>query len=184
MKKYIGLISGIILVFISLLFYGRQQGTYNLLIICGLLLALISFIIILVSKITIKIKLVWSGIVIFSAIIQQFAEPILIDCSYRIYLNQNSRDISEINRTLLNIKGDISILKDTIIDKNDLLTIDEKTKLSNLRRKIKTYMIIGSNDQIYYGLWGFLDVRLGLTYLVNDSIPHGHLRHLKDKWYH
>jgi hypothetical protein len=45
-------------------------------------------------------------------------------------------------------------------------------------------MILKSKNGIYYELWGFLDVRLGITYWTKKEMPDESFRQLKGRWYH
>ena len=181
--KHIGLLIGVALTFVSFLFFGRQQGTYQILNFGGLLVALIFFLTILFGKGHPKTKILWTIVVVLCAVVQQLTEPFLIDTSYRFYISQNKTILTEINNILINKSGDITILNDSI-SKGDQLTTLESDKLREGRNKLGVYIISKSDNGIYYGLWGFLDVRLGITYLTNKIKPDNNYRHLTDNWFH
>ncbi len=180
--KHIGLLIGVALIFVSFLFFGRQQGTYQILIICGLVLALIYFLTILFGKDHPKTKIFWTLVVVLCAVIQKWTEPFLIDTSYRFYISKNKKVLTEINNILINQQSDITILND-IVSKGDQLTTLENDKLRDGRKKLGVYIISKSDKGIYYGLWGFLDVRLGITYLTNTMKPNTTYRHVIDNWF-
>ena len=101
--KHIGLLIGVVLTFVSFLFFGRQQGTYQVLLICGLVTTLIFYLTILFGKGHLKTKIFWTVVVV--------------------------------------------------------------------------YIISKSDKGIYYGLWGFLDVRLGITYWTGIVKPDNKYQH-------
>jgi hypothetical protein len=99
--KQIGLLTGLLLVIISFLFFGRQQDLYQILIIGGLAISFIFFLIILLRKGTVKSKIFWTIVEVVFVVLQRVTEPILIDTSYRIYIRQNKNILSNINNILI-----------------------------------------------------------------------------------
>jgi hypothetical protein len=181
--KYIGLIIGITLVFVSFLFTGRQQGTYQILLLGGLATAFIFYLTILFGKGHIKTKIFWTVLVVACAVLQQLIEPFLVNTSYRYYISQNQSKLAETNKILQHKNGDIFILNDSITAKSDSLTLEEKAKLIKGRKELGVYMISKSDRGIYYGLWGFLDVRLGITYLPTKEHTGDNYEHLRGSWF-
>jgi len=181
--KHTGLLLGVVLTFGSFLFFGRQQGTYQILLICGLITALIFYLTILFDKGHLKTKIFSTFFIVLFAVVQQFTEPFLIDTSYQIYIRQNKNILTEINNILINKQGDITILNDSI-SKGDQLTTLESNKLWEGRKKLGVYIISKSDNEIYYGLWGFPDVRWGITYLTDKIEPDNNYRHLTGNWFH
>lgn len=182
--KYIILILGLFTTIISFLFFGRDQGTYQCLLLSGLLVSLIFYLTILFGKETNKSKIIWTLLIILTSTIQWLTEPFLIKSSYLIYLNGNDNELTEVNNILKDKSDDISILNDDINDKMNLLSQAEKDSLVKLRQELNVYMIAKTENGIYYGLWGFLDVRLGITYWTKGEVPNENYKHLKGKWYH
>jgi len=181
--KHIGLLIGVVLTFVSFLFFGRQQGTYQVLLICGLLTALIFYLDILFGKCHVKTKIFWTVVVVLCVVVQQLTEPFLIDTSYRVYISQNKNILTEINNILINKQGDITILNDSI-SKGDQLTALESDKLREGQKKLGTYIISKSDKRIYYGLSGFLDVRLGITYWTGIVKPDNKYQRFTGNWFH
>lgn len=181
--KQIGLLSGVVLTFVSFLFFGRQQGAYQILNIGGLVTALIFYLTILFGKGHFKTKIVWTLVVVLCAVVQQLTEPFFIDTSYRLYINQNKNVLTEINNILINKQGEITILNDSISNGNQLTTL-ESDKIREGRKKLDVYIISKSDNGIYYGLWGFLDIRLGITYLTGKVKQDCNYRHLTGNWFH
>ncbi len=182
--KRIGLTLGLFSTIISFLFFGRQQGTYQILLLFGLFVSIIFYLIILFGKETAKSRVVWTLVVLLAGTIQWLTEPILIKNSYLIYLNSNDKELVQVNNILKDKPGEIIILNDEITDKENLLTQNEKDNLIKLRQDLNVYMILKSKNGIYYELWSFLDVRLGITYWTKNEMPNGNFRQLKDRWYH
>ena len=181
--KYIGLTIGILIYFISFLFFGRKQETYQILLLIGLVTSAIFYLIILCSKGSLITKLLWTVYVLISISLQQFAEPILIDSSYRIYLKQTNNTLADINSILMQKTGAVTVFADTIFIENDILSTEEKLQLRKGREKLGVYQIAKSDNKVYYGLWGFLDVRLGITFLSNPTISNNQYRHITGNWY-
>ena len=181
--KHIGLLIGVVLTFLSFLFFGRQQGTYQVLLICGLVTALIFCLTILFGKGDLKKKILWIVFVVLCVVVQYLTEPFLIDTSYRVYIRQNKNILTEINYILIKQQGDITILNDSISDGGQLTKL-ESDKLRKGQKKLGVYIISKSDNRIYYGLWGLLDVRLGITYLTDKIKPDNNYRNLTENWFH
>src|SRR5688572_27428417 len=177
--RHIGLIAGIFAILTSFLFFGRQQETYGLILIAGLLISGVCFLWILIGKGTAKAKLLWTGIVVLGVVLNWLTESYFIDTSYRIYLQQFSQNLSETNEILKKEPGEVWILGDSIREKGGAtLGLMEKERLIQERKKLGVYMILKKDSTIYYGLWGFLDVRLGLTYSISGVQPNEQSRPL------
>lgn len=181
--KHIGFLIGTSLIFLSFLFVGRQQGTYQALLLGGLATAFIFYLTILFGKGHFKTKVFWTILVVTYVAAQRLIEPILVDTSYRYYISQNQSTLTELNNIMQHKKGDIFILNDTVTAKSDTLTFDEQEKLKKGRKELGVYMISKFDDGIYYGLWGFLDVRLGITYLPTQEHIGDKYRHLSGNWF-
>ncbi|GAB2801140.1 hypothetical protein GCM10027275_54010 [Rhabdobacter roseus] len=181
--KHIGLIIGIASIFLSFLFAGRQQGTYQILLLGGIATAFFFYLTILFARNKLKSKLFWSALVVACAVLQWLTEPILIDTSYRYYISQNQNTLNEINDILQRKQGEVFMLNDSVTVKYDTLTFHEKEKLKRGRKDLGVYLISKSNKGIYYGLWGFLDVRLGITYLQTLEHTGDKYRHLTGSWF-
>ncbi|MBX7205977.1 MAG: hypothetical protein K1X81_11190 [Bacteroidia bacterium] len=150
--KHIGLTLGLFSTIISFLFFGRQQGTYQILLLSGLLASLIFYLTILFGKETKKSKIIWTLVVVLAVTIQWLTEPILIKSSYLIYLNSNDEELKAVNNILKDKHGDITILNNDITDKENLLTQTEKAELIKLRQDLDVYMITKSADGQFLNL--------------------------------
>ena len=181
--KHAGLLIGTVSFFCSFLFAGRQQETYFVLLLAGLAMASISYVTILFGKESQKTKLAWTAGVICCAALHTLIEPFLVDTSYRFFISKNRPTLTELNEILRHKSGKITIFNDTILVKSDALTSREKEKLIAGKQALGVYTIFKSQKGIYYGLWGFLDVRCGITYLENKEPPGGSYKHLEGNWY-
>lgn len=182
--KRIGLITGLFSTIISFLFFGRQQDTYSILLLSGFLASLIFYFTILFGKETVKSRIIWTLVLVFATMIQWLTEPILIKSSYLIYLNSHVSTLVKVNAILKDKQGDIIILNNHITDKGNLLTQTEKNKLLQLQQELQVYLITKSEERIYFELWGFLDVRHGLTFWIDSKMPNENYKHLKHNWYY
>lgn len=181
--KHIGLIVGIASIFVSFLFVGRQQELYQILLLAGLAAALVFYLAILFGKEQAKSKLLWTALVIACAALQWLTEPMLVDTSYRYYISQHQSTLTELNDILQRKQGDVFILNESITAKSDTLTFDEIEKLKRGRKDLGVYLISKTSNGIYYGLWGFLDVRLGITNLTTQKNSDDKYRHLTAAWF-
>lgn len=135
--KHIGLLIGIVSIFSSFLFAGRQHGTYQILLLGGLATAFVFYLTILFGRDDkLKSKLFWSALVVACAALQYLTEPILVDTSYRYYISQNQSTLNELNNILQRKQGEIFMLNDSVTAKSDNLTFDEKEKLKRGRKDL------------------------------------------------
>ncbi len=146
-------------------------------------MSFVCFLSVLFAKGTLKRKVVLTSVVAIGVSVNWLTEPLLIDISYRIFIRQHERELFEANKILQNKRGDIWITRDSITDRNEELSVTEKQKLLKVREKVGVYMILKKDSTIYYDLWGFLDVRLGLTYNLDKNLS-SQYRHSKGNWYH
>lgn len=182
--KHIGLIISLLATIVSFLFHGHQHNVYLLLLMCGILASSIFFIIIILGKGSIKYKLFWTAVIVFSIIIQWLTEPLFVKYSYLFFLHRNRNDLTTANNILSKKTGIIFIIDNEVTDQDSVLTLLERKSLIKLREKLHVYMISKSDNGIHYGLWGFLDVRLGITYWTMTEKPLSKYQHLEGKWYY
>ena len=179
-----GLIIGIVLIFLSFLFFARAPFTYTGLLVGGLLVSGVFYLSILFSKRTVINKSAWSIICVGAYLILTFVEPLIIKSSYLIFLHSNQADLDEINNLVWRGSAEVWIGREEIIDKQNLLSSQNQKRLLELRQKIGAYSIVASKEGVYYGLDGFLDVRHGVLYSTIDSENRKGLKPLKDSWYY
>lgn len=181
-KHYL-LITGIVAVMVSFLFFGRKHGVYDIILVLGIIIFCTSYLWIIVSNDSLKRKMFWTGIAVFGGVIHLMVEPILIKSSYLIYLAQHEQELAYINNTLRDKHGEIAITRDSVRAKATLINDQEKMRLLKAREEVGTYMIYKDESKIYYGLWGFLDVRIGITYSINGEKPDSMYHHITGNWY-
>jgi len=182
--RHIGLIVGIFASLVSFLFFGRQQETYLLLLFAGHLISGVCFLWILFGRGSLKSKLFWTGIVAVGVALSWISENYFINISYRIYLYQSRKELAATNDILKNLSGEVLIMNDSIsIDNGPTLLPSDKQRLLNMKEKLGTYIILKTDSTIYYGLWGFLDVRHGLTYSIS-GVQLKEQKHLIGNWYY
>lgn len=167
----------------SFLFFGRKDEIFGILLIIGLFTSSISYLAILFKKGSAKSKLLWTVALIFCIIALNLAVPTFIDISYRIYIKKNITQLSAINDILKDKQGDIEIYHDNIRDKNGDLTILERDELLRRKKAVGTFLISRTDDEIYYGLSGDGDVRMGMLYWTGKTPPGTEYRHLTGGWF-
>ncbi len=182
--KNIGLIIGLLSMTISYLFYGRQQGMYHLLLVGSFIVVVTCCLAILFSKRTKKSKAIWILTVMIFLAIQYVTKPLLIKSSFLIYLQTNNYELTQVNNLLLSKKGNVRVYNNDITDKDTILTQIEKDILIKLRKKLNVYMIIKTENYVYYGLLGFLNHRIGLTYWIKNKKPVMSNQLLEGRWYY
>jgi hypothetical protein len=123
-------------------------------------------------------------LIVLAVFLNRLIEPRLIDWSYLIYLNGHNSELARVNEILQNKAGEISIFRDEVSDQEGLLRKVEENELLELIEKLDVYIISKTNQGVYYGLWGFLDVRLGIMFWTGTDPPNSNFRHLNGKWFH
>ncbi|NJM90270.1 MAG: hypothetical protein HC847_27165 [Hydrococcus sp. RU_2_2] len=125
--RHILLLIGILTIVLSFLFFGRAISTYNLIILSGLALSLISFILIL-FKDPVRIKVCWTVIVFAGIALQWATEPIMIRLSYLFYVRQNEISLLEVNRILIGKTGNALWVYDSTLWKRNGISEAEGKK--------------------------------------------------------
>ena len=184
MIKYIGLILSLLSTIFSFLFFARKQDTYLLLLIGGLLMSFIFFLTILFGKHHWKNKLVWTFVVLSAIGIQRISEEYSIKSSYLIFLNSDKQKLLEVEEIMNNHNEELFMYNDEIKDNEKSLTEAERIRLLELRKQLGVYIIDKSNEGIYFGLWGLLDVRHGITLIRNNKTVNPQLKKLSNNWYY
>jgi hypothetical protein len=179
--KYLGLIIGILMVFLSFLFFGRRQDDYLLLLLVGLLFSSVFYLALLFGNHSKKTKTVWTIVIFLSVIVQWLTEPMLLDCSCKIFISENEAHAPGTNYLLYDKPAGIFITKDTIIDPSKALSNNEKFVLYYKIDKLDGVSCVTKNkDYIYYRFEGS---RHGVIYWTGKSKPDISYRHLTEHWY-
>lgn len=182
--KHFLLITGIVTVMVSFLFFGRKHNVYDILLLLGMIIFCISYLWIIVGNDSLKHKLLWTGIAVLGGVTHLLVEPFLIKGSYRIYLAQHEQQLAYINNTLRGKHGEITIYRDSVRAKGTPINGQDKMHLLKAREDVDAYMIYKDHNRIYYGIWGFLDVRIGITYSLSGEKPGSQYHHITGNWYH
>ena len=154
-------------------------------LLAGLLVSFLCFLWIIFGRETTKSKLLWTGVIFLGVALNWLTESYFRDTSYRIYISQFELELGETNDILKNKPGEIWIMRDSITAKDGAqFTPLEKQSLLQAGNKLGTYMILKKDSTIYYGLWGFLDVRLGVTFAISGRQPGDQYKHLTGNWFH
>jgi hypothetical protein len=166
----------------SFLFFGREQEVYTTVLLIGIFISGISFIWIL-FKDPKRQKCLWFGIVIIGILIQQLSEEILIHFSHKIFLNQNVKLLSEVNKIMHSKPGEIFYFKDSTNDSSRFST-DENYKIRQLLNTTNIHLIFKDSVKVFYETYGMLDVRIGISYFYSDKAPDKRFQQIRDKWYY
>ncbi len=151
----------------------------------GILVSFLCFLWIVFGSETAKSKLLWTGVVFLGVALNWLTESYFRDTSYRIYISQFEQELGETNDILKTKPGEIWIMGDSITQREGTnLSPHEKQRLLQARNKLGTYMILKKGSTNYYGLWGFLDVRLGVTFAISGREPGHKYKHLTGNWFH
>jgi hypothetical protein len=183
-SRHFLLIAGIVTVMGSFLFFGRKHNVYTILLWSGVITCCVSFLWIIVSDDYLKHKLLWAGIIILSILIHLQIEPVLINMSYKIYVAEHRQTLASINKILGGKNGEIWITRDTVKTEGVFIDKPDRIRLLKAREEVGAYLIFKDHNKIYYGLWGFLDVRIGITYILNGKKPDGGRHHITGNWFH
>jgi|GEM_PF-6310601 len=180
--RHILLPAGIALVFASFLFFGREHAIFYLMLLAGLIIATLSFLIIL-FKDGWKSRIVWLLIVIVSVLVERSAEHWLIGRSYKIMIDRHEALFAEANRLFASKRGTIYYTKD---GSQDLMqfTGDERKTIRRLLNETPVYLIMRDSLSVNYITFGLLDVHLGVYYIYSDRVPGEPYRFIKPHWYY
>lgn len=180
------LIIGCLVVFSSFLFFGWKAEVYMTMLALGIMIALIAYSFLLFRKETRRRKLLGTFVVIIAVVVQYVLEPYLIKGSFLMYVHSNASELHAINELLRNKEGDLRIHQEKIVSNDAKLNEDEIKQLKMLQKEVEAYMILKSDAEIHYGLFGFLNTRIGVSYVLDGGMPKMQFvhSHLKGNWYY
>jgi hypothetical protein len=182
--KYLGLSIGILMVFLSFLFFDRRQDDYLMLLMTGLFFSSFFYLAILTGKHSKRTRLSWTLVIFISAGLQWLAEPILIDCSYKLFIFENGAFVAHSPGTIMmlgNKPNGIYVSRDTIVDHSKTLSNNDRTILDYKIGKLDGINVVIREDK--YICFVFKGTRHGLLYWTDKSKPDIHYRHLSGNWY-
>ncbi|HEX2532352.1 MAG TPA: hypothetical protein VHK69_01380 [Chitinophagaceae bacterium] len=176
-------LAGCASVLFSLLFFGRRQEVYLLMLLAGGLIACAAFVAILADRVSLRIKATWTAIALCLVLVQQWTEPLFIKASYVLFIRKNAKDLEAINRFFERKKGPVSVLRDTVFVKGEPLSAEEQKRLLEARKKVNVIGIYRLKQGVYYELWGFLDERMGITYFYRKPNGPKPYQHITGAWF-
>lgn len=97
---------------------------------------------------------------------------------------EHSKVLSEANKILSSSQEDVWVIDDTVrVGKQETMSLEDKRELLKAKKKLGAYTISKTDNRIYYGLWGFLDARLGITYLPTVTTHPNQYKHPTGDWF-
>lgn len=182
LRHYV-LLVGLFASLLGLLFVGRLQHVYMVLSLGGIALTAIGYLIILIVDASWSSKLRWTSILLLAMLVKYLSADVLIDTSYRYFLWSHEQDLDRINALVLSTTEDVHVFPK--LGTNDVIPLSniEAEELKERVHHTGAYLLWKTEHRIYYGLFGFLDTRLGLTYSTDPSDMADGFRHIKGNWY-
>jgi hypothetical protein len=174
MNKKLGpilLVFGYVALYASFLFSAKNLNTAILMFLGGTVVVIAGLIVIIVGKTRVITKSIWIVSLVIAVAFGNLAIPALKKSSYLIYLYSNEEQLTEINEILVNHPGDFYMHTDKITTDSMQLTEKETQRLIELGREVDSYMIWKSESEVYYGLFGFMGTRTGITYCIVSDCP-------------
>jgi hypothetical protein len=185
-KRYIIFVVGLSFFLLSFLWVAINIGVYLFFLIAGIFISTMFYFYILNRKDTLRNKLICTGLILCTILINNITRIQFIDWSFLIYTSYNQDHLNRANLIIQN-KTDLYIFNvDEVIEESDQFN-DSDIELKKLMEDIGVKYIIKGNNSIYYGLYGFLDDRIGINYIFGDVIKEKSgrpLRKIKDSWYY
>ena len=182
--RHIFLLTGIAAVIISFLFFGRQQNTYNIILLLGLIVSLFSYLTILLKSDTIKNKIAWTFIVVIAIIVQRLTEPKLITESYKIFIRENYSHLTQLNDIVLKKTGDIFFIPNLDKQQKDIFSDTELKEIIQLTKELGISRIQKDTSKVFYETYGMLDVRIGVFYFYSDNNLKDRYKNITGSWYY
>lgn len=180
--KHYSLITSLLAVIFSFFFFGRAQGVYMLMLTLGLISSSIFLLIVLFGKEKFNTKIKWLGLVLISVLIQYTSEQLLIKSSFSFYIFNNNSELTEVIQ-ILDGKTDIAVRSDEVNDRSSVLSNEEKARLMFLRNELDVYLISKHDDSTSFHMFGFLDVRIGISHMKSEPVLNDRFKPLKEEWY-
>jgi len=178
------LLTGIFLVIISFLWFGRGTDTYNILFLTGLIISFFSFLTILIKSDTRRSKLLWTVIIVVAIGFQWLTEPLLIKLSYRLFINRHEQELQSVTNLILKKKSAVFILLSSEFKTGNGYTKEEADFIKEQLKKTNIHFISKDSLVIFYRTWGMLDVSHGIYYSYTDKQPNNRYKKIIGNWYY
>lgn len=186
MKKKLSLlllVLGLALILAGDYYYGRRMDLRDKFLWLGLVLALGSFIWMMMIHSSTKDKFLWLGLFVAGFLMVDWLSPFVSSLSLRRYIAQHRTQLEEANGILSRTPGNVSVLATRFTGDSTQLTPAERERLADLQRSLGTDMIYKNNGKVHYELWGFLDDRISVTYCGDAMRVEEGMRPLEGRWY-
>lgn len=183
--RHIIFLIGIVTIYTSFLFFGRATGTYDILIIAGLIISTISYLVILFKKDTIKSKIFWTIVIVGCILLQRLTETMFIKISYGIFLKRNDSRMIKLNSIILTKNnGDILFIPNS--DKAVLIkfTDQEINEIQQLLSGTNISLIERDSQRVFYQTYRMFDVSHGVYYFYGKDKPNKRFKHISGNWYY
>ena len=181
--RHFTLLIGIIFAILSFLWFGRDTNTYDLTILSGLVIALISFLIIL-FKDAIRSKLLWTLVVVATVGIQWLIEPLFIKLSYRHFIKQHETGLNSLTELIQTKKSNLFLSPASELLTRNGFTQQEAEQIRGELKDIGISLIDKDSSKIFYRTWGMLDISHGIYYFFSDYKPDERYTHIFGNWYY
>jgi hypothetical protein len=181
--RHITLLIGILTIILSLLWFGRDTNTYDIIIIAGLAIALVSFLVIL-FKDNRKSKLLWALVVVASVGLQWLTEPLLIKLSYRHFIKQHENSLTSVTELIQTKKNNLFLSPTSELWTRNGFTQQEVNQIRDGLKETGISFIDKDSSKIFYRTWGTLDISHGIYYFYSGDKPDERYKHIFGKWYY
>lgn len=178
------LLTGIFLVIISFLWFGRDTDTYNILLVIGLIISFFSFLTILIKSDTRRSKLLWTAIIVLAIGFQWLTEPLLIKLSYRLFINRHEKELQNVTNLILKKKSNVFMLLSSEFKAENGYTKEEADFIEEQLKKTSIHLISKDSLVIFYRTWGMLDVSHGVYYFYTGKQPDNRYKKIIGNWYY
>jgi hypothetical protein len=181
--RHITLLIGIIGAILSFLWFGWNTNTYGVIIITGLVIALISFLIIL-FKDTLRSKLLWTLAVVASVGLQWLTESLVIKLSYRRFIKQHETSLNSLTGLIQTKPNNLFLSSASELWTKNGFTKQEADQIKDEFKDIGISLIDKDSSKIFYRTWGMLDVSHGIYYFYSGAKPDERYKHIFGNWYY
>jgi hypothetical protein len=181
--RHIILLFGILFIILSFYWFGRDNITYDIIILAGLVIFLFSFLIIL-FKDTRKSKLLWTFVVFASAGLQRITEPVLIKLSYKHFIIQHESSLNSVTGLIQTKTNNLFLSPTSDLWTKNGFTQEERNQICGGLKETGISFIIKDSSKIFYLTWGVLDEYHGIYYFFSGDQADERYRHILGNWYY
>lgn len=181
--RHITLLIGILTIILSFIWFGRDTNTYDIIIIAGLAIALVSFLVIL-FKDNRKSKLLWTIVVVASVGLQRLTEPLLIKLSYRHFIKKHENSLTSVTELIQTKKNNLFLSPTSELWTRNGFTQQEINQIRDGLKETGISFIDKDSSKIFYRTWGMLDISHGIYYFYSGDKPDERYKHIFGNWYY